>query len=192
MNWASPDDRPLLVAIAGPNGAGKTTFYHSHIEPAGLRLVSADRIASQLDVDSYSAAKVATNLRDELVRQRESFAYETVFSDPVGDKLGFFQQAVADDYAVVLCFIGLSSAKLTSQRVAMRVSQGGHDVPADKQKSRYPRVMANLKSAIATLPHVIVFDNSDLDQPYRRVAVFENGTATQLAKPVPTWLRNLL
>ena len=45
MSWAWLDDRPIVVAIAGPNGAGKTTFYHSHIAPAGLRLVNADVLA---------------------------------------------------------------------------------------------------------------------------------------------------
>ena len=95
MNWAWLDDRPVMVAIAGPNGAGKTTFYHAHIGPAGLRLVNADRLASELDLDAYAAARVADSLRRELVGQRESFAFETVFSDPVGDKLGFLQETVA-------------------------------------------------------------------------------------------------
>lgn len=191
MTWAWLDDRPVLVAIAGPNGAGKTTFYHAHIEPAGLRLVSADRFANELDLDPYSAARIATSVRNELIRQRESFAYETVFSDPVGDKLEFLRTTAADGYTVVLCFIGLASARLSSERVAMRVSQGGHDVPVDKQKSRYPRVMLNLKSAIATLPHVIVFDNSDLGRAYRQIAVYENGSPTFTAKPIPKWLRNI-
>jgi len=62
----------------------------------------------------------------------------------------------------VLCFIGLSSARRSAERVAMRVSQGGHDVPTDKLKSRFPRTLANLKGAIRTLPHVLVFDNSNL------------------------------
>lgn len=192
MSWAWLDDRPVMVAIAGPNGAGKTTFYHAHVAPAALRLVNADRLASELDIDPYAAARVADSLRRALVGQRESFAFETVFSDPVGDKLSFLQETAANNFTVVLCFIGLSTAKLSEERVAMRVSQGGHDVPADKLKSRFPRTMANLKSAIATLPHVIVYDNSDLARPFQQIAVFENAVATKLAKPLPRWLRNFV
>src|SRR5688500_15201591 len=101
------DRRPVLVALAGPNGAGKTTFYHAHLRPASLRFVNADAVARELDLDPYDAAKVADALRRELVRQRESFVFETVFSDPVGDKLAFVTEAMNSGYNVVLCFIGL-------------------------------------------------------------------------------------
>jgi len=51
---------------------------------------------------------------------------------------------------------------MSEQRVSMRVSQGGHDVPADKLAARFPRTLANLATAIRELPCVLVFDNSDL------------------------------
>ena len=99
---------------------------------AGLRFVNADVLARALKINPYEAATVADSLRRELVRQRESFVFETVFSDPVGDKLGFLQDAAAAGYTVVLCFIGISGAEVSEQRVAMRVTQGGHDVPTDR------------------------------------------------------------
>jgi predicted ABC-type ATPase len=88
--------------------------------------VNADQLASELAIEPYQAAQVAGNLRQTLVRQHESFAFEAVFSDPVGDKLSFLQATVNSGYTVVLCFIGLSSARRSAERVAMRVSQGGH------------------------------------------------------------------
>ena len=146
------DRRPIIVAVAGPNGAGKTTFYHAHIAPAALRYVSADLLARELEMDAYAAAKAADAIRRALLGQKESFAFETVFSDPAGDKLNFLKEAVAAGYAVVLCFIGLEDAALSEERVAMRVSQGGHDVPTEKLKSRFPRTLRNLKAAIGGLP----------------------------------------
>jgi predicted ABC-type ATPase len=107
-------------------------------------------------------------LRTELVAQRESFIFETVFSDPVRDKLGFLQHAAQSGYAVVLCFIGIADAVMSEQRVAMRVSQGGHDVPNGKLIARYPRTLANLAAAIHELPCVLVFDNCDLRDPFRQ------------------------
>ena len=186
------DKRPVIVALAGPNGAGKTTFYHAHLQPGALRLVNADILARDLGVDAYDAAKMAGVLRQRLVEQRESFVFETVFSDPAGDKLAFLKDAMTAGYQVGLCFIGIGSPETSDQRVAMRVSQGGHDVPLDKLVTRFPRTLANLKAAIPVLPQVIIFDNDDLNHPYKRVAVFENGKATFLAKPPPVWLAPLL
>jgi predicted ABC-type ATPase len=186
------DRRPIIVSIAGPNGAGKTTFYRAHLQPAGLRFVNADVLARQLNMEPYAAARLADSLRRELVRQRESFVFETVFSDPVGEKVAFLKMAAEAGYNTVLCYIGISGPEVSSQRVAMRVSQGGHDVPTEKLIARFPRILANLKAAVRELPQVWVFDNGDLRVPFRLVAVFENGRTVQMHKPLPKWLRPLL
>lgn len=186
------DQRPLLIAIAGPNGAGKTTFYFSHIQAAGLRFVNADVLARDLQVDAYTAARLADSIRRELVGQIESFSFETVFSDPVGEKVAFLEHASEGGYTTILCFIGIDGPEVSEQRVAMRTSQGGHDVPSGKLVERFPRTLTNLKAALRRLPHVWIFDNSDLRMPFRLIAVFEQGTARRLNKPVPKWLKPLL
>jgi len=186
------DQRPIIVALAGPNGAGKTTFYHAHLQPVGLRFVNADTIARELGLDPYAAAGVADTVRRELIKQRESLVFETVFSDPAGDTLSFLKEATAAGYTVVLCFVGVSGAATSAERVAMRVSQGGHDVPREKLISRIPRIWANLKTALRELPHVWVFDNDNLNTPFRLVAVVEDGRIVKLARPAPRWLRPLL
>lgn len=171
------DRRPIVVAIAGPNGAGKTTFFEAHLKSSGLRFLNADAMAKELEVDAYEAARMIAALRTELVHQRESFLFETVFSNPVGDKLDFLKQSAQSGFAVVLCFVGISSADTSDQRVAMRVSQGGHDVPREKLVERFPRTLANLAAAIRELPCVLVFDNDDLKAPFRHVATYANGQA---------------
>ena len=186
------DQRPVIVALAGPNGAGKTTFYHAHLHSAGLRFVNADVLAQELHIEAYAAARVAASVRQELVRQRESFVFETVFSDPVGEKLAFLKGAAQAGYNTILCFIGTAGPEVSEQRVAMRVSQGGHDVPTDKLVQRFPRILANLKMALRELPNVWVFDNNDLRTPYRLVAVSESERRVKLQRPVPRWLAPLL
>lgn len=191
MNLAL-EQRPIVVAVAGPNGAGKSTFYHAHLQAAGLRFVNADVIARELRLEPYAAAGVADAIRRELLRQRESFIFETVFSDPAGDKLTFLQQAAEAGYKVLLCFIGISGPAVSDERVAMRVTQGGHDVPSEKLVARYPRILANLKAGLRRLPHVWIFDNDNLSTPFRLLAVFQDGEPVQLNQPVPRWLRPLL
>lgn len=192
MDLSAYDQRPIVVAIAGPNGAGKTTFYHAHLADAGLRFVNADVLAAELDLPPYQAAGVADALRQELLKNGESFIFETVFSDPADDKVGFLKAAAQARHTVVLCYIGLADADQSVERVAMRVSQGGHDVPDDKLASRFPRTLANLQSAIRQLPNVLIYDNSDLNMPYRQVAVFEHGQLRQLCEPVPEWLHGIM
>lgn len=41
--------------------------------------------------------KVANCLRRELANHRASFVFEAVFSDPVGDKIAFLQEAIGTD-----------------------------------------------------------------------------------------------
>ncbi|MEK7765129.1 MAG: zeta toxin family protein [bacterium] len=135
--------------------------------------------------------RLAGALRHALIERRESFVFETVFSDPVGDKLGFLKRAAASGYTVILCFIGLARAGISEERVAMRVSQGGHDVPTEKLKSRFPRTLGNLRAALRELPHVLVHDNSDLRRPYRLIAVYQAGTCVERSADVPGWFRSL-
>ena len=187
-----PKKRPLVLAIAGPNGAGKSTFYETQLAGFGLRFVNADNLARQLDLDPYKAAAAADRVRRELAQMRESFVFETVFSDPVGDKVDFLKSLEAEGFQVVLCYIGISSAEVSDQRVAMRVSKGGHDVPAGKIQERYGRTLSNLKLAIGQLGDVRVFDNDDLDYPYRLVAKCAHGRVIEFGEQVPEWLRGVL
>lgn len=182
------DARPIIVAIAGPNGAGKSTFFEAHLAPAGLRFLNADDLARDLSLDAATAAELANRLRKELVEQSESFVFETVLSDPIGDKVDFLAKAAARGYTVVMVFIGIDDVAISEQRVAMRVAQGGHGVPPEKLSSRFPRTMKNLVRAIRKLPRVLVFDNSDLAEPFRKVAEFERGKSVFLNEPLPRWL----
>jgi predicted ABC-type ATPase len=108
---------------------------------------------------------------------------------PSARKLAFLKTAAQAGYTTVLCYIGISGPDVSGQRVAMRVSQGGHDVPTEKLIARFPRILVNLKAAVRELPQVWVFDNGDLRVPFRLVAVFEDGRPLQLHKPIPKWAR---
>jgi predicted ABC-type ATPase len=186
------DHRPIVVALAGPNGAGKTSFYNAFLRSSGLRLVNADLLAKEMQIGAYEAAEVANSIRQALLDSGESFVFETVFSDPVGDKLSFLKHATLEGYSVVMFFIGNSGPEVSRQRVAIRVAKGGHNVPPEKLIERFPRILANLESAIRELPAVLIYDNDNLNDPFRLVAVAESGRLIRVEKPIPAWLRPLL
>jgi predicted ABC-type ATPase len=169
------DKRPVIIALAGSNGAGKSTFYDSYLADGGLRFINADELSASLGMLPYDAAELAASIRRELVSQRESFIFETVLSDPVGEKVDQLASYEALGYTVVLIFIRIESPDESIKRVAMRASQGGHDVPDAKLRARFARTQANLQRAIQRLPHVIVYSNEDLSNPYQFVAYCENG-----------------
>lgn len=186
------DSTPQLIVVAGPNGAGKSTFYAAHLSQLGLRFVNADRLAKELGLDAYQAADVAEAVRQRLLLARESFVFETVFSDPSGDKLSFLEKATEAGYAVTLCYIGLADSDVSQERVAMRVSQGGHDVPDEKLEARFPRTLVNLQRAVKQLPLVRIYDNSDLGCAFLHLATFQDKTLVYAKRPWPDWLEQIV
>lgn len=169
------EQRPIIVAIAGSNGAGKSTFFETFLAQTGLRFINADILGECLQITTYEAAEVASAIRTTLVNQRESFIFETVLSDPVGDKVDTLAKYADAGYTVVLFFIRLNDVDKSIERVAIRVAQGGHDVPDEKLRARFERTQVNLQRAIDRLPHVVIYDNSDLNNPYQLAEIYERG-----------------
>ena len=183
--------QPVLIFLAGPNGAGKTTFFEEYLEPLAVPYVNADRIARLMQLDDRRAFTEAERLRAALVDARLSFCTETVFSDPARAKLGLLETARRRGFAVFLVFIGLESAALSIARVKQRVRHGGHDVPVDRLRARFPRTLANLREAIGIVDEAFLFDNSSFDAPYRIVAVYHEGAVVSRHPPRPGWTRGL-
>jgi predicted ABC-type ATPase len=197
---AALQQRPVLIFLAGPNGAGKTTFFETYLEPLGLPYVNADRIARILrtaepaekaDAIDRRAFAEAERLRAALVEARLSFCTETVFSDPARAKVGFLEDARQRGFSVFLVFIGLADPVLSIARVKQRVRQGGHDVPDDRLRARFPRTLANLREAVALVDEAFLFDNSSYDAPYRAVLVYREGRVIGCYPPLPAWTRDL-
>jgi predicted ABC-type ATPase len=138
---------PLLLALVGPNGAGKSTFYQQYLASIKLPFINADLLAKTLiaagapegESTERLAADLAEKRRREMIAKRENFITETVFSDPVGEKVQSLREAQAAGYSVVMIFICVESAELSALRVESRVQDGGHSVPLEKIGLRLPR-----------------------------------------------------
>ena len=96
-------------------------------------------------------------------------------------------------FDVRLLFIGLEGAALSEARVHHRVENAGHAVPPDKIAARYPRPLKNLGEAIKFVSSVELYDNSDPENPHRRIAHFRAGDlAWKTEGTIPTWAKNYL
>ena len=187
--------QPELWLLVGGNGAGKTTFYERFLAPRKIPLVNADNIARSVWPDapekhSYEAALIAERERFRLLEERQSFCFETVFSHP--SKVDFVGAAKAAGFRIRLFYFHLELASLNKARVVSRVKAGGHNVPEAKIEARIPRTLANLRQCIGSVDELHLVDNSSLDHPYVRIAVWQDGQWRSFVETLPGWASDLI
>jgi len=187
--------RKQIFLIAGGNGAGKSTFYYHYLQPRGIPFINADLIAKQEHPDnpekwSYIAARKAEKLRQSSLDKGASFCFETVFSHP--SKIDFLAKAKGLGYEIILIYIHLENASLNQARVAQRVSQGGHSVPAEKIISRIPRTMQNIKRALPLTDTTMIFDNSNDTVHFKPIAKLINQSLIINVDRLPEWASEIL
>lgn len=156
-----------LYIIAGCNGAGKTTASYS-ILPTILNckeFVNADEIAKGLspfqpENVSFEAGRIMLHRIEELLYKNVDFAFETTLATKSFAQT--VKKAQEKNYTVTLLFFWLNSIELAKHRVALRVSEGGHNIPPEVIERRYQRGIKNLFELYLPLcDNVMVFDNSD-------------------------------
>ncbi|MDR3629609.1 MAG: AAA family ATPase [Desulfocapsaceae bacterium] len=184
-----------LWVLAGGNGAGKSTFYYQYLSKYGIKFVNADLIAKTMDTDhperlSYEAATLATEMRENMIAQGESFCFETVFSHE--SKIDFIAVAKAHGYTVILVYIHLNDPSLNEARVYQRTLEGGHNVPAEKIRSRIPRTVKNIKTALPLVDEAWLLDNSSGQNRFQQIAIIKSGYCEKKVNPLPAWVKDLL
>jgi len=140
---------PTLILIAGPNGAGKTTFASEILttDLKGMRFINADEIArglSPFDPASvaFKAGRLLIRETAELIGSRTSFALESTISGH--GHAATLEKARQAGFRILIHFLWLPSPRESIARVRLRVKKGGHFVPADDIRRRYPRLLRNL------------------------------------------------
>jgi predicted ABC-type ATPase len=153
-----------------------------------MPLVNADRLTLSLlpPVDAHNMLKPwAAQLRDHDKRwqhlsqdgvqlfmglamdQGMPFAFETVFSylqeqpdGSIASKIEVIRTLQAKGYYVILFFVGLAGVELSILRVSTRKNAGGHDVPVEKLRERFPRTQRAISMASEVADLTIMLDNS--------------------------------
>ena len=148
---------PRCLIIAGPNGAGKTTFARRFLPKLGvLNFVNVDLLAAGLSPLKPSAAQVAAGklfLRelDRLAQARADFCFESTLSG-----LTYLTRLRAwrdQGYEIGIIYLRLPDVRISLQRVAARVKNGGHDVPEADVRRRFPRSWQNFLSVYRPVAH---------------------------------------
>lgn len=155
-----------LYIISGCNGAGKTTASFT-ILPEILdckEFVNADEIAKGLspfqpEKVSLEAGRIMLNRINELLSENENFAFETTLSTK--SYKNKIVEAKEKGYIVTLLFFWLQSIELAKERVKIRVSEGGHNIPPEVIERRYIKGIKNLFDIyLPIIDGALIFDNS--------------------------------
>ena len=156
---------PTLYILAGPNGAGKTTasgtllpeFFQCDI------FLNADEIAVRLnpknvEAVAMQAARIMLEEIESHISLRQTFCIETTLA--TRSYLSLIKKVHLINYEVVLLFFYLPSAEMAIERVALRVSKGGHNIPLDVIERRYKSGIQNLKKFIEIVDRWYIYNNS--------------------------------
>jgi len=156
---------PNLYIIAGPNGAGKTTASFSLLPDVlhCLNFVNADEIARGLspfasESVAFQAGRIMLQRIDELLPQKVDFAIETTLA--TRSYVHLVHRAQNLGYKVHLIYFYLENEEQAIQRVAQRVSNGGHNIPEQDIRRRFKRGIYNLLNLyIPICDSVLIYNN---------------------------------
>lgn len=176
--------------IAGSNGCGKSTL------TAGAKsklqenpILDPDAIAKSLQStqegvhSDIEAGKRVLRQAEELIQARQSFTVETTLSG--GTYLKMAVAAKDAGFNIVVFFVGTMSVEINIERVKARVLKGGHDVPEEDQRRRFPRTLTNMKKLLPLADLAVVFDNST-EKGHILVGAGHAGYM-HWVEPVPEW-----
>ena len=183
--------------IGGPNGAGKTTLTSQFCElmpelpvalnpdAVSLEFLKARGLNFQTASDAVlrecflTGARQVVHEMNEKIARGEDTGVETVLSTE--KYLPLFRQ-MAQHGGANLIYVGNQSPEISLQRVALRFTKGGHDVPEDKVRARWQRSLELLPTFLEVATRAWVFDHTH--SPARLVAKKANGCVTVLLSPL--------
>lgn len=161
-------DRPRIYVLAGVNGAGKSSIGGAAIRASGADYYNPDETARELMTTqpgltlaeaNAAAWQAGRTLLERAVQERFDFAFEsTLGGNTIPRLLG---EAASRRIEIFVWYVGLESPRLHIDRVAARVSRGGHPIPEETIRRRYELSRLNLIQLLPSLAALRVYDNSD-------------------------------
>jgi predicted ABC-type ATPase len=191
-------DRPILWIVAGPNGSGKSSFYNrTDIEGWGgsVWIINPDLLTQQiteregltLDEANLAAVQRIERWLYQSVDVYQTIGVETVLSS--SKYRGLVERAQQRGFEVRIIYIVLKTEELQKERIQIRVSEGGHDVPQEKIGARRQRSFEQLAWFVERADACYIYDNSTGEPEFLAGKV---GGAMLRFHPLPRDLQAIL
>ena len=188
------NERPMMYVFAGNNGSGKSTFRSLLIDKLGIEInIDPDAIARRLDPLNPESKRLAAGrkvleLVSECINERKSFSIETTLSG--NNAIKQIKEAKDNGFEVTMFFLGLKDVNKNIERVALRVKNGGHDIPTKDILRRHTRSLENLIQNIEHVDNLLIVDNSNLDGEL--IIETSQGFITYQSNHVPQWVNPII
>ncbi len=191
----------MIHVLAGVNGAGKSSIAGSALRALGQNWYNPDEIASNLrqqypdksndEINSQVWHEGLSRLQAAIIHRR-NFTFETTLGGQTITNT--LLDAIAAGIPVNIWYCGLTTAELHIERVAARVTRGGHDIPEVLIHKRYQSSMQNLCRLTPGLTQLVVYDNSEPLDKYGKPRILQlihvvNKKIKVLDPDMPSWAK---
>lgn len=192
--------RPYYILFSGVNGAGKSTLFHTRMwlgahASETMGRVNPDEILREHGWDWHDrraqirAGKEAVRLIRGYFDARDSFNQETTLTGK--SALRNVSTAHELGYRVIVYYVGVADPRIANDRIAHRVSIGGHFIDPETVQRRFRASLDNLIQAVGIADEAYLYDNT---RQLELEARFVQGELAYVnpVKPELTWIDELL
>ena len=180
--------------FAGVNGAGKTSIYNSiyYRENKDEKRINTDEMVAHIgswkDTNlQMKCGREAVKLISSYISERISFNQETTLSGR--SIIKNIKKSKENGFYVVMNYIGVENPQIAKDRVRLRVSKGGHDIPDDTIERRYYDSLENLNDAIEICDEINIYDNTEI---FKLIICIKSGKVIWRDRNIANWATNIL
>ncbi|UGB33132.1 zeta toxin family protein [Metabacillus sp. B2-18] len=186
----SHSHRPMFYVFAGNNGSGKSTIRNLLIDKIGVDInLDPDAIARRIDPSNPESKRVTAGKEViksvyRYIKEGKDFSIETTLAG--GNAIRQMEKAKEMGYEITMFYVALSDVSQNIKRVAMRVKNGGHDIPTEDILRRSKTSFDHLYQYAHMVDNIVLVDNSQEDGEI--VLEINNGAITFEAQNLPQWV----
>ncbi|WP_301107118.1 zeta toxin family protein [Sporosarcina sp.] len=182
--------QPTFFVFAGNNGSGKSTLRNLIIDKIGIDInIDPDAIARRIDPENPESKRIAAGKEviksvKRYIEEGKSFSIETTLAGK--NAIRQIQKAKEMGYEVTMFYVALSNVEQNIERVAMRVKNGGHNIPTEDIVRRSITSFNHLYEYTKIIDNLVLIDNSEDDGEI--VLEANNGIISFETSPLPEWV----
>lgn len=181
--------KPMFYVFAGNNGSGKSTLRNLLIDKIGVDInIDPDAIARRIDPldpesKRVSAGKEVIKSVYKHIKEGTDFSIETTLAG--SNAIRQMLKAKEQGYKITMFYVALDDVAQNINRVAMRVKNGGHDIPTENILRRSKTSYEQLYRYAHIIDTLVMIDNSFDDG--KIILEINNGFITFEADYLPKW-----